>query len=125
MSAGGATAYMDSVFAGRILSPPAGLLKGILLNRKAGALLQRGDLSWVSRPLIGEQPEGTAYLILDETQYKTVLKQLLSYARCDFPLVRAPTLANIFLGGTKKARSLQAAGRGSSIWPAEALIRNV
>ena len=124
MSAGGATAYMDSVFAGRILSPPAGLLKGILLNRKAERFCNEEIyLGYLGRS-IGEQPEGTAYLILDETQYKTVLKQCFRMRGADFRWFALPTLANIFLGGTKKARSLQALAAQLNM-PAEALIQNV
>ncbi len=107
MSAGGATAYMDSVFSGRILSPPAGLLKGVLVNRLGERFSNEevylGDLGRA----IGNQPDGEAYLILDRAGYSTVLRECLRMRGADFRWFALPTLANLIFGGTKKANSLE------------------
>ena len=65
VSAGGATQAMDGVIATASFYPPAQLIKGILVNARGERFVAEDSYHGRTASFIMEQPDGTAYLILD------------------------------------------------------------
>jgi len=123
-TAGGATDHMGSLFSGRVLAPPKPLLNGNPRQSGRRAVYQRGNLHGLSGKAIGEQSEGQAWLIIDRATYRRTILEALGAGWTSFRLFALPSLLNIFLGRTKKARTLEALARRAGI-PADNLRQTV
>lgn len=66
VAAGGATEHMDGVFLTSPFYPPQNLLKGILVNREGKRFVAEDSYHSRSSIACTQQPDGIAYLILDE-----------------------------------------------------------
>jgi 3-oxo-5alpha-steroid 4-dehydrogenase len=116
-SAGGQTDLMDSFFIGRSISPPPAFLKGLLVDGKGQRFLNEDAYTgFIGNAISTLDGGGKAWLILDRAGYKTALKQCLFPGKGMY-LYTLPSLMNIFLGGTKKARSLERLARKCRIDP--------
>jgi len=104
---GGELSHMDQLFCTKGISPPEAFVTGVLVNMEGNRFIAEDAYAGNVGCAVSEQSnEGTAWLIVDATTYWQGLRQLL------WPLSNAiswwgmPALLNLFLGGTKKARSV-------------------
>lgn len=116
-SVGGATDLMQNFFNARSIAPPQAALRGVLVNRHGKRFLNEDAYTGFLGTAIGDQPGGKAWLILDKDSFWATFKQ------CAFPgkglyLYTLPTLLNIFVGGTRRARSIEKLARKLKIDPA-------
>ena len=105
-AAGGATARMDSVFAGRNIAPPNALLEGILINVEGERFINEEAYSGRLGLAIAEQTGGKAWLILNAASFRAAIKQSLLGGFLFFKYYGVPALLNFVLGGTRRARSV-------------------
>ena len=116
-SAGGATALMDRIFTGRSIVPPTGFIHGILVDRHGRRFINEDSYTGFVGDAIGQlDGDGKAWLILDKTSWRDALKQ------CLFPgkglyIYTLPSLLNMMLGGTRKARSIERLARKCGLDP--------
>ena len=105
-SASGATGLMDSFFIGRSISPPPAFLKGVLVDGKGRRFLNADAYTgFIGNAISTLDENGKAWLILDGPAFKTALRQCLFPGKGMY-IYTLPSLMNIFLGGTKRAKSL-------------------
>jgi 3-oxo-5alpha-steroid 4-dehydrogenase len=110
-SVGGATRYMDSAFVARLVAPPNGLIKGIAVNRNGNRFINEEIYCGFFGDAIARQPEATGWIILDAKGFWTVVRECLNFDKALFKIYLLPTLMNLMLGGTKKARTLAGLAR--------------
>ncbi|SCW37974.1 3-oxo-5alpha-steroid 4-dehydrogenase [Sphingobium faniae] len=113
-SVGGAIDLMENFFNARSIAPPQAALRGVLVNKQGGRFLNEDAYTGFLGTAIGDQTDGKAWLILDKDSFWATFKQ------CAFPgkglyLYTLPTLLNIFIGGTKRARTLDKLARKMKI----------
>jgi 3-oxo-5alpha-steroid 4-dehydrogenase len=106
-SAGGTAAYMDSLYSARILSPPKTLLNGILVNQRGDRFVNEEIYAGYLGRSIGRQTDGLAWLIIDRSSYWKAIRECFTAGWTSFRWFTLPTLMNIFLGRTKRARTLE------------------
>ncbi len=75
-SAGGAVGSMDRVTGWCMINPPAAWPRGIVVNRHAARICHEGVYGSTLGDAIAHSPDGVAFLILDETLYRTGRKQI-------------------------------------------------
>ena len=110
-SVGGSTQLMDRLYTGRSVVPPAAFMGGVLVDHEGGRFVNEDAYSGFVGSAIGQLPaNGKAWLILDREGYRASIKQCLFTARTLY-MWTIPALMNIFLGGTRKARSIDALAR--------------
>ena len=106
VSAGGDLGCMDTVFIAKAISPPNEYSKGILVNLKGERLLNEDAyLGNVGNKVI-EQENSVAWVILDSSTFWRGVRQLLWPLKNAFSWWGMPALANVVMGGTRRARSL-------------------
>jgi 3-oxo-5alpha-steroid 4-dehydrogenase len=110
-SVGGTTALMDKVYAARNVAPPNALLDGILINDAGKRFVNEDAYSGLLGLAIAEQPQGRAWLILPAASFRRAIKQSVSSGMLFFKFYGVPALLNMFLGGTKRAVSLEGLAR--------------
>lgn len=104
-SVGGATGYLDNFFVARSIAPPPALLRGVIVNTNGERFINEDAYTAFLGQAIGEQPGGKAWLILDSAAWKLARKQA-AFPGKGLRLYTLPTLLNMYLGGTKKARTI-------------------
>jgi len=105
-SAGGATRFMESIYTGRTIAPPGAFMGGVLVDHEGRRFINEDAYSGFVGGAIGKLPEqGRAWLILDRESYRTAVRQCLFTARTLY-LWTIPALLNMFLGGSRKARTI-------------------
>ena len=123
-SVGGATRFMDSAFVARLIAPPNGLIKGIAVNQNGNRFINEEIYCGFFGDAIARQPDATGWIVLDSKGFWTVVRECLNFDRALFKIYLLPTLMNLVMGGTKKARTLAGLARKLGI-PAAALRATV
>lgn len=113
-SAGGEVARMDHMLIARNLAPPLALLNGILVNAQGRRFINEGSYSGFMGQAIADQPDATAWLIVDAVTWKAAVRQILTSGWTLFKF-SGPQLLNMFVGGTKRARTLEGLARKCGI----------
>ncbi len=101
------TAYMDSLYSARILSPPKTLLNGILVNQRGDRFVNEEIYAGYLGRSIGRQTDGLAWLIVDRSSYWKAIRECFTAGWTSFRWFTLPTLMNTLLGRTKRARTLE------------------
>lgn len=117
LSAGGVTERMDYIGIARTMMPPASFAHGILVNERGERFFNEAAYAMRIGIKTLDQPNGKAWLILNKRDFRTGLKASLLTGK-NFLLWGAPALMNIFFGGTKKARTIEALARKIHVDPA-------
>ena len=116
MSVGGVTDLMDQVLLGRSLSPPNVYVEGLMVNSEGKRFINEDAyLSVVGDAIAAQSGDGTAWLLLDSTAFRTAVRQSFFPGKGMFWLYGAPTLFNMIVGGTKRAASLKALAKKCGI----------
>ena len=125
-SVGGDTGYMDKMFLGRSITPPDAFVYGVIVNASGKRFVNEDAYNAFVGNAISDQPNGKAYLILDRDHFWRGINQSLFPGKGMFLMWGAPALINVTLGGTRRAKTLQALAKKCGIDPAglEATIRN-
>jgi 3-oxo-5alpha-steroid 4-dehydrogenase len=110
-SAGGSTGCMDKAYAARNVAPPNALLDGILVNAAGERFVNEDAYSGILGLAIAQQPRGEAWLILSGTSLRSAIKQSMTSGMLFFKFYGVPALLNIFLGGTRRAGSVERLAR--------------
>lgn len=112
VSAGGAVGKMDHAFLGRMIAPPDALVQGIIVNRRGERFVNEDAYNALLGGAIMDQPDGDAWIIIDRDLHRKLLRQCVPTGDGTFKPYLAPALLNLFLGGTRKGRTLaELAGR--------------
>jgi 3-oxo-5alpha-steroid 4-dehydrogenase len=106
-SVGADTALMDRVFVGRNISPPNGLLKGMLVNLQGVRFINEDAYTGLLGEAICRQSDGgRAWLILNGSAFWDSVRWALRPGRSMFLPFGLPALLNAFLGGTRRSTGL-------------------
>lgn len=116
-AAGGDTAGMHAMFVGRVQSPPAALLDGILVNQAGERFANEAVYVGTLGRAIAAQPEGKAWLIMTAKDVRKAIRQIATGGLDAFMRFGAPALLNLYLGGTKRARDLDVLAQKCGIRP--------
>jgi 3-oxo-5alpha-steroid 4-dehydrogenase len=117
-SVGGAVGLMDELFIGRPLSPPESYVEGVMVNAKGERFANEDAYQSLFGNTLARQPEGgKAWLILDDRLFWHAVKQSFFPGKGLFMLWGAPALLNMIMGGTKRARSIEALARKCGVDP--------
>ena len=108
IAAGAAVAKMDRRLIACMNSPPEAQLDGIIVNRQGRRFINEDTYAGFMGNAINEQPDATAWLIVDVATFWKIIRGALPSGDGQFMTLKAPALLNIFFGGTKKAASLAA-----------------
>ena len=103
---GADTAGMGAMFVGRVQSPPAALLDGILVNQSGERFANEAVYVGTLGRAIAAQQEGKSWLIMSAKDVRKAMRQVATDGFDAFMRFGAPALLNLYLGGTKRARSL-------------------
>lgn len=115
-SVGGATGMMDRAYIGRPIAPPEAFLHGLMVNVRGERFVNEDAYQTQFGDRLVEQPEdGRAFLILDNEQFWTGVRQSMFPGKGLFMLFGAPALFNIVMGGTKRGKTLEALARKCGI----------
>lgn len=106
-SVGGATGNMDSAYVGRLIAPPNQLIKGIAVNRNGDRFINEEIYCGFLGDAIARQPDATAWLIQDRRGFWKVVRECFNFDKALFKIYLVPTLMNLVMGGTKRARSIE------------------
>ena len=107
VSAGAATGFMAEPTIQRVLAPPSALLDGIVVNARGERFTnEEGYAGFLGRD-ISRQPNGKAWLIVDRATFRRSLLQILRAGATE-RLYCLSILLNMLLGGTKRARTVEA-----------------
>ena len=117
-SAGGAVGRMASLYIARNISPPTGLLDGIVVNKAGERFVAEDAYTGMVGGAIARQADGAAWLILPAASFRKAIKQVLTSGWHLFKFFGLPALANIILGGTKSGGDVVALARATGIDPA-------
>lgn len=125
-SAGGVPDHMDRISVGRIIAPPDALLGGILVNEKGERFVNEDVyVCTLGNALAGQaRQDQRMWLILSARDFRKAFRQALNPGRKLFMLLGLPTLLNMLMGGTRRARTLERLATRCGIDPA-ALRRTV
>ncbi len=108
MSAGGDLGCMDTVFISKAISPPNEFVKGVLVNLNGERLINEDAYLGNVGNKVVEQENGEAWIILDSPKFWRGFRQLIWPIKNAFSWWGMPALMNVFMGGTKRAGSLDA-----------------
>lgn len=106
MSVGGSVGKMTNVFLGRAIAPPDELVRGLMVNTAGQRFVNEDAYTGLLGNAILEQPEGRAWLIIDNATYYRTLRQCFPNGDGNFKPYKFPAVLNFLFGGTKKARSI-------------------
>jgi 3-oxo-5alpha-steroid 4-dehydrogenase len=106
VSAGGSVAKLDRPFLGRLIVPPKALVQSLIVNRQGKRFVNEDAYNAVLGDAIMQQPSGEAWLIIDKTLHRNLLRQCVPSGDGTFKPYLAPALLNLFFGGTKKGKTL-------------------
>jgi len=106
LSAGGSIGRMENVFLGRAIAPPDELVRGLMVNVRGERFVNEDIYTGLLGNAILRQPEGKAWLVIDNETFYRTLKQCLPNGDGAFKAYKLPALLNFMFGGTRKARSL-------------------
>ncbi len=115
---GADTAGMDAMFVGRVQSPPAALLDGILVNQAGDRFANEAVYVGTLGRAIADQPEGKAWLIMSAKDVRKAMRQVVTGGFDAFMRFGAPAMLNLLLGGTKRARDLDVLAQKCGLNPA-------
>jgi len=107
-SVGGVPKYMENVCVARTLAPPSCFANGIIVNKAGERFVNEAAYAVNVGGALLDQPDGKAWLILEAADFWKGLKDSFFPGKGNFLLWGAPALMNIFLGGTRRARSIEA-----------------
>lgn len=111
-SVGGATDRMDQIYMGRQISPPEAFVSGLMVNARGERFINEDAYQSLFGDRLAEMPEdGRALLVLDAISFWKGIKQSFFPGRGMFMMWGAPALMNVFLGGTRRARTLSGLAR--------------
>ena len=113
------TARMSAMFVGRVQSPPAALLDGILVNKNGERFVNEAVYVGTLGQAIADQPDGQAWLIMTKKDIRKAMRQILTGGVDAFMRFGAPALLNLWFGGTKKARNAEQLAAKCGIEPAK------
>jgi 3-oxo-5alpha-steroid 4-dehydrogenase len=114
-SVGGATGLMDEIFTSRAIVPPTGFAHGLLVDGEGRRLINEDAYTGFVGEAIGRQGNGgRAWLILDRDSYGEALRECL-WPRKGLAMYTLPSLLNIMIGGSRKARDLASLARKCGI----------
>ena len=117
-SVGGTTQLMERMFLARMIAPPEAFLSGVIVNSKGQRFVNEDAYTSIVGNAISEQDNsGMAWLILDAAHFWQAIKQSLFPGKNVFLIYGAPALINIFLGGTKRGRSLRVLAKKCGVDP--------
>ena len=114
---GADTVGMDAMFVGRVQSPPAALLDGILVNQAGDRFANEAVYVGTLGRAIAAQPEGKAWLIMSTKDIRKAMRQVATDGVDAFMRFGAPAMLNLLLGGTKRARDLDVLAEKCGINP--------
>lgn len=117
-SVGGEGRKLANSFYGRIISPPSAFVEGIVVNRLGRRFYNEDAYNAELGEAIAKQPDGMAWLILDNATWRKLRAQLLPKGDGQFLQWYLPALANVLLGGSRKGRTLDALAKKCRIDPA-------
>lgn len=123
-SAGGGIGRMENVFLGRAIAPPDELVRGIMVNAKGERFVNEDIYTGLLGNAILRQPEGQAWLIIDNRTFYRTLRQCLPNGDGAFKAYKFPALLNFMFGGTRKAGSISELARKCSM-PEDTLEKTV
>lgn len=123
-SVGGAVDLMDRVFVGRGISPPDGLIEGVLVNAQGKRFVNEDVYIGLLGDAIAQQPGGKAWLILPARAFWKSFRWAIAPGWDQFLPFGIPALMNMLLGGTRRARSLKAIAAKCAI-DADELARTI
>ncbi|MCY4426399.1 MAG: FAD-binding protein [Halieaceae bacterium] len=107
ISAGGALSHMDRFFVTKPLSPPPSFVQGVLVNAEGQRYIaEDAYLGNIGCATSEQSGLGTAWLILDNRIFWKGFRELIWPLKNAFSWYGLPAILNIFLGGTKRARSI-------------------
>jgi 3-oxo-5alpha-steroid 4-dehydrogenase len=107
LSVGGRTALMDRICVARTIAPPNVFPAGIIVNSAGQRFINEDAYAFIVGERVAEQPgNGRAWLILESRDFWTALTQSFFPGSGLFLMWGAPALINIFLGGTRRASTL-------------------
>ena len=107
-SAGADLGKMDRIFAGRSISPPFDLLRGIVVNQDGRRFINEDAYNATLGEAIANQPGTKAWLILDGETFWSAFRGHLPRGDGNFMTFYLPSLLNILFGGTRRAATLDA-----------------
>ena len=106
---GGALSHMDRLFVTKPVSPPESFVFGVLVNAEGKRYITEDAYLGNVGCITSEQSRlGMAWLILDRRLFRKGLKELLWPPKNALSWYGMPALINIFAGGTKRARTIEA-----------------
>jgi 3-oxo-5alpha-steroid 4-dehydrogenase len=111
MSAGGATARMDSIYIARNIAPPEALLQGILVNRDGRRFVAEDAYVSLIGGLLARQSEGKAWLIVPARAFRQSIREAITCGWQRFKYFGVPMLVNYAVGGTRRGGNVQALAR--------------
>ncbi|RZT94879.1 3-oxo-5alpha-steroid 4-dehydrogenase [Advenella incenata] len=114
-SVGGEGRKLSNNFYGRIISPPAAFVEGMIVNRHGRRFYNEDAYNAELGEAIAEQPDGMAWLILDAEVWRKLRKQLVPKGDGQFVQWYLPALVNVIFGGSRKGRTLYALAKKCGI----------
>jgi 3-oxo-5alpha-steroid 4-dehydrogenase len=110
-SVGAATAYLDSVTAWRMISPPLEFVSGILVN-KLGQRFVSED-AYVGRigHEMAQQPESKAWLIIDKAMYWSAYRYILPRKGVSWMSISGSILLNLLFNTVRGSDAVTLAAR--------------
>ena len=124
-SVGGSTALMDNMYIARTIAPPNNFPRGVIVNSNGLRFVNEDAYSSVLGAAICEQPgDGKAWLILGAEEFWSGVRRSIFPGKGLFMLWGAPTLLNILMGGTRRARSLRRLAKAIDV-DADGLKRSI
>jgi 3-oxo-5alpha-steroid 4-dehydrogenase len=107
-AAGADLGKMNRIFAGRSISPPFDLLRGIVVNQDGRRFVNEDAYNATLGEAIANQPGTRAWLILDGATFWSALRKHLPSGDGNFMTFYLPSLLNILFGGTRRGATLDA-----------------
>lgn len=117
MSAGGEARAMDRIYLGRVMSPPAAYLHGIMVNKYGERFCSEDAYNSILGGAILEQPDAEARLILNGRDFRNAMKQCVADGWAVFRYFGGAALLNILFGGTKRATTIAGLARKLGMQP--------
>ncbi|MFY9326554.1 MAG: FAD-binding protein, partial [Georgfuchsia sp.] len=105
-SVGGMTAKMQRGFVGRLITPPEALVHGLVVNTRGERFINEDIYNSVLGDAVMAQPDGIAWLVMDNELFWKMLRQLLLHSEGTFRRYGAPILLNLLFGGTRKGTTI-------------------
>jgi 3-oxo-5alpha-steroid 4-dehydrogenase len=109
---------MDHIAVARAVAPPNIFAQGVMVNTDGRRFINEAAYAVNVGNAILEQPDAKAWLLLEARDFRTGLWKSLFPGKSMFLAWGAPALMNIFLGGTRRARSLERLARKLGANPA-------